>query len=104
MVAYGARGPILDSFWDEASALFARRLTSKGDGGLAQDLTVDASAAALFQFGVLPAGHPKVVSTMRAVGEKLWVRAGMGGVVNKAKHAENSASGWLIKAFSKPAM
>ena len=75
------REGILTHFWNDEAGRFARMLTRNAEGGgFQQDLTVDASAAALFQFGVFPADHPKVVATMRAIGTKLWVRAGMGGI------------------------
>ena len=43
-------------------------------------MTCDASAYALFAFGVLPADDPKVAATMGRMGRKLWVKAGGGGL------------------------
>jgi len=41
---------------------------------------VDASAAALFLFGVLPTGDPHLVATMQSIGRTLWVKTGVGGL------------------------
>ena len=74
------REAILARFWDEGSGRFARMLTRQDDGALIPDLTIDSSAFALHKYGALPADHPKVAATMRAVGGSLWVRVGVGGV------------------------
>lgn len=74
------RGAMLRHFWDSNRGLFARMATPTGDGGYRLDFTVDASAYALFAFGVLPADDPRVESYMKAVGERLWVRTHVGGI------------------------
>ena len=65
--------------WSEDAGRFARMLTRKPDGTLEPDLTVDASLAGLWMFGMLPAGDPRVVSTMQAIREQLWVKTGRAG-------------------------
>lgn len=74
------RTAILEHFWDEHAQLFARMVTLDGQGGVIRDMTVDASAAGVFCFGVLPANDPKMVATMEALGRRLWVKAGAGGL------------------------
>jgi len=74
------RDAIVDCFWNDQAGRFARMLSRQDDGSLVQDLTMDSSAFALFKYGAFPAGDPKVVATMRAIGGSLWVRAGVGGV------------------------
>ncbi len=74
------RDALLRHFWDDEAALFARMVTPDGRGGVTRDLTVDASAAAVFCFGVLPADDPKVTAMMEALGRRLWVKAGSGGL------------------------
>ncbi len=44
------------------------------------DETVDASLYAIYKFHLFEADDPRVVSTMKAVEEKLWVKTGVGGV------------------------
>lgn len=71
---------MITHFWDESSGHFARMITRDKQGRIVRDTTVDASAYAVFAFGVLPADDPRVVSTMHAIGRRLWVRVGVGGV------------------------
>lgn len=77
-------GEILDAlqkhFWDDEAGYFARMVTFDKQGVEHRDTTVDSSAYALFAYGVLPADDPRVVATMQAIGRKLWVRVGVGGV------------------------
>ncbi|WP_284640992.1 glycoside hydrolase family 15 protein [Paenibacillus silviterrae] len=44
------------------------------------DWTLDASIYAVFDFGLFPADDPRVVSTMKAIREKLWVQTEVGGL------------------------
>ncbi len=43
-------------------------------------MTQDASLHALYLFDVLPIDDPKLQETMRQVNDRLWVRAGIGGM------------------------
>jgi GH15 family glucan-1,4-alpha-glucosidase len=45
-----------------------------------KDSTVDASLAMIWELGVLPASDPRVISTMKAIEEKLWVHTDLGGI------------------------
>lgn len=49
------------------------------------DSTVDASLFGVFAFGLLPPEHPMVVSTMKAVEERLAVRTDVGGIARYEK-------------------
>ncbi|BDI32938.1 glucan 1,3-alpha-glucosidase [Capsulimonas corticalis] len=71
---------ILTHFWDDGVRHFARMITVRPDGSMEKDWAVDASSYSVFAFGVLPASDPHVVANMEAIGRKLWVRAGVGGV------------------------
>jgi len=71
---------LLKHFWDGDAGYFARMINFEKKGQIVRDTTVDASAYALFAFGVLPADDARVVATMQAIGRKLWVRVGVGGV------------------------
>ena len=74
------RATLVAHFWDDAQNAFARMVTTGTDGSLIRDMTCDASAYALFAFGVLPADDPKVAATMARMGRKLWVKTGGGGL------------------------
>ena len=63
---------ILDKFYDPRLGRFVR--------SLAPDPIIDISMAGLFLFDLLPADDPRVVSTMEAVYERLWVRTPIGGL------------------------
>jgi GH15 family glucan-1,4-alpha-glucosidase len=71
---------MLARLWIPAHNRFARRLECPADGSLIPDMTQDASLHALHLFDVLPIDDPRVVATMQQVDERLWVRAGIGGM------------------------
>jgi GH15 family glucan-1,4-alpha-glucosidase len=58
---------------------FLRGVHLQGDD-LIPDQTLDASLYGLFAFGVFPADDPRVVQTMKAVQDGLWIRTGVGGL------------------------
>ncbi len=66
--------------WMENAGRFARMINRKKEGGWEFDATLDASLVGLWYFGMFPADHPKIVSTMEAVRERLWVKTGVGGM------------------------
>ncbi len=78
--AADTRAALLTHFWDGEQSAFARMVTTDTKGDLTRDMTCDASAYALFAFGVLPADDPKVAATMARMGRKLWVKTGGGGL------------------------
>ncbi len=59
---------------------FVRMLTPLPHGGFEVDPTVDASLYALFAFGAYEPSDPRVVATMEAIKDKLWVTTAVGGV------------------------
>jgi GH15 family glucan-1,4-alpha-glucosidase len=59
---------------------FARMLVPDGDGGFTADATVDSSLYAVFAFGAYEPRDPRVIATMKAVEETLWVRTSVGGM------------------------
>ncbi len=70
---------ILRHLWDEESGRFARGLYKK-DGVWVKDMTLEASIYGLFEFGVLPADDPRVISTMNAIKEGLRIKTDVGGI------------------------
>jgi GH15 family glucan-1,4-alpha-glucosidase len=59
---------------------FARMINMEGDGRTVVDPVVDASLYAVFAFGPYEARDPRVVATMKAVKDKLWIGTRVGGV------------------------
>ncbi|HEY7351095.1 MAG TPA: glycoside hydrolase family 15 protein [Ktedonobacterales bacterium] len=56
------------------------RAAGEESPALCPDATLDSSVLAALSFGVLPADDPRVVSTARAIEERLWVRTEVGGI------------------------
>jgi len=59
---------------------FVRRIYRRPDGTTARDLTIDSSVYGLWYFGMLPADDPQIVSTMKAVYDRLWCKTEVGGI------------------------
>jgi len=72
-------GAMRKHLFSEEHDRFLRSLQSE-NGSLAPDATIDASLFGLFYFGVFDADDPMVVSTMKAVEERLWVPGKTGGI------------------------
>ena len=65
--------------YQEKAGRFARMVRLQ-DGKLQADTTVDASLYGLFAFGAYPTTDERVVRTMEAVREHLWVKTEVGGI------------------------
>lgn len=59
---------------------FLRGVYVEQDGKLIPDYTLESSLFGVFAFGVLPADDERVVQTMRAIQEGLWVKTDVGGI------------------------
>src|SRR3989304_7152085 len=59
---------------------FLKTILPRGDGSFEIDLTIDASIYAPFYFGVFEPKDERVVNTMNAVKERLWVKTEVGGI------------------------
>lgn len=66
--------------WQEEAGRFVRMIIPREDGSFDVDWTIDSSLAGLFLFGMYPASDPRVVKTMEAVRERLWVKTEIGGL------------------------
>ena len=85
---------------------FLKTILPKSDGGFDVDLTIDASIYAPFYFKVFDPDDERVVNTMNAVKEHLWVKTSVGGIARyegdryhqTADHAGNDIPGnpWFI--------
>ncbi|MBM3498397.1 MAG: glycoside hydrolase family 15 protein [Armatimonadetes bacterium] len=78
--AGGVKSGVEKHFWDEERGRFLRMLRPKGGGRWERDATVDASLFGLWYFGMFPVDDPRMLATMRAVRERLWVKSDVGGV------------------------
>jgi GH15 family glucan-1,4-alpha-glucosidase len=66
--------------WSSSLDRFVRMLTPQPDGSLRSDETIDSSLAGLWLFGMYPPDDPRIVKTMTAVHQQLWVKTSVGGV------------------------
>ncbi|MGQ9688885.1 MAG: glycoside hydrolase family 15 protein, partial [Desulfobaccales bacterium] len=66
--------------WRPRLNRFCRLLSRDRDGRLVYDDTLDASLWGLFAFGLYAPDDPRVVATMAAVRDKLWVNTPVGGL------------------------
>jgi len=72
---------VLNSMFDAKLNRFGRSLVpGETPGSLQLDMAIDSSMAGLFLFDFLPARDPRVVSTMQAIYDRLWVRTPTGGM------------------------
>jgi GH15 family glucan-1,4-alpha-glucosidase len=69
---------ILKHLYDEELGRFVRGLTLE-DGKWVKDTTLESSVYGIFEFGVLPAGDPRVVRTMEANRQGLAIQTDVGG-------------------------
>ena len=66
--------------YSEALGRFLRTIVPRKDGSFDSDPTIDASLYAPFYFGVFEPRDEKVVNTMNAIKERLWVKTEVGGI------------------------
>ncbi len=59
---------------------FVRMANQKPDGTFDYDMTIDASMYGIFAFGAYDPHDAKVVSTMKAIRERLWCKTEVGGI------------------------
>ena len=71
---------IIKHLYDEENQRFVRMLIRDENGNFKKDLTVESSLSAVFEMGVLPADDERVVNTMNAIKEHLWVDSKIGGI------------------------
>ena len=66
--------------WQPSFNRFARMINRPEGGAWEIDPTIDASLAGLWMFGIYPVDDPKIVSTMQAIRQRLWVNSTVGGL------------------------
>ncbi len=80
VAAQEIREATLTHLWDEDRGRFVRTIAVLPDGMIVKDATIDISLAGIFVFGMLPPDDQRVVSTMKAIEERLTVRTPVGGI------------------------
>ena len=78
--AVRVRDAVARYLYHDQEQRFVRGVTRAPDGSQQQDLTVDASMTGLFYFGMFPPDDPRIVRTMQAIKERLWVNTPVGGL------------------------
>ncbi|GAB4526247.1 MAG: glycoside hydrolase family 15 protein [Anaerolineales bacterium] len=66
--------------WRPEHNRFARMINRAPDGSWDVDSTVDASLVGLWQFGMFSPQDARIIATMQAIRERLWVKTEVGGV------------------------
>ena len=66
--------------WRPDMNRFVRMLDRRADGGWDVDTELDSSLFGLWYFGMFPADDPRIVATMNAIRQQLWVKTEIGGV------------------------
>ncbi len=86
----------LAHLYDDGAGLFTKVVRPGPGGRLERDLTVDASAHEVFTFGLLPPDDSRVIGTMRAIEERLRVKAGIGGIARYERDESQRADGSTV--------
>ena len=71
---------------------FARMVNRASDGNWNVDEALDSSLFGLWYFGMFPADDPRIVQSMKAVQERLWVKTGVGGMARYEKDSYHQQS------------
>lgn len=79
-VAAGMKAGVEKYLWQKDVGRFVRTINRRKDGTWEADTKLDASLMGLWYFGMFESDHPKIVSTMEALINRLWVRTEVGGM------------------------
>jgi len=66
--------------WLEDEKRFARMINTTSSGKWEIDPVIDASLVGLWQFGMYDIQDPKILATMEAIKNRLWVKTDVGGI------------------------
>jgi GH15 family glucan-1,4-alpha-glucosidase len=79
-VAAGIKAGTARFLFDPELNRFIRRIYLRPDGTTGRDSTIDSSVYGLWYFGMFEADDPQIVSTMKAVYDRLWCKTAVGGI------------------------
>ncbi len=97
----------LKYLYSEEHHRFLKSVTFGDDNVLEENATVDASLSFVWRMGLLPANDPRVISTMKAIYDTLWVKGPIGGLARyendyyqrefaSEKHPEIIGNPWIV--------
>jgi len=102
LAAQEVRGATEELLYDGETGRFARMLHEEEEGGRQRDMTVDASLYGLVKFGMFDADDERIVRTMEAVGERLRIRGGTGGVARYEEDPYHRVRGDSVESPGNP--
>ena len=79
-VASEIRDAASEYLWNPETNRFCRMVSRDENGNLVYDNTCDASLWGLFAFGLYEANDERIISTMKALKDKLWINTNVGGL------------------------
>jgi GH15 family glucan-1,4-alpha-glucosidase len=79
-VAQDIKQAVEKHIWQPDLDRFAKMVYQNEENSWEVDSTIDASLSGLWQFGMYPPDDPKIISTMQAIRERLWVKTPVGGI------------------------
>ncbi len=88
--------------WQPKLMRFVRMINQNPDDSWDIDAVIDASLAGLWQFGMYPPDHPKIVPTMQAIQNELWVQTEVGGIARYANDHYHQVSQDIAKVPGNP--
>ena len=88
--------------WQEDRGCFARMINRREAGGWDVDKTVDASLFGLWYFGMYPPDHPRLMGTMEAIRDRLWVKTDVGGIARYENDYYHQVSRDVAKVAGNP--
>ncbi|MEW6424398.1 MAG: glycoside hydrolase family 15 protein [Bacillota bacterium] len=71
---------VANHLFDPVLGRFIRGLVRDGEGNFRKEITLESSIMGLYLFNVWPVDDPRLVRTMKAIEEGLWVKTHVGGV------------------------
>jgi GH15 family glucan-1,4-alpha-glucosidase len=74
------RNGILTYLYDEEEGRFLRGIYRDKNGNIIKDKTVESSLLLVHEFGVIDPEDYRMVNTVRAVEDRLWIKNGIGGL------------------------
>lgn len=101
-VAMEIKAGVEAHLWKPDLNRFVRMANIKEDGSWESDETIDASLVGLWQFGMYDPDDPKIISTMQALQEQLWIKSTVGGVARYANDHYHQVSQDISKVPGNP--